>query len=847
MKQFSTKILFSMLMSMIGVNALADTFSIDGLTYEPISSTEASLISASTNVINVIVPNQVTNESKTYNVVSLAEKAFYKCQEMSSISLPNTIKIIGKEVFRGCSSLKTITIPEGITEIREGTFRRCESLESIIIPESVSSIDERAFMECYSLTSVTIPNSVTSLGKQLFYDCFSLTSVTIPNSVTSLGDYMFYNCSSLTSVTIPNGLTSIEKSMFFGCNSLKTISIPNGVTTISENAFNGCTSLSTITIPNNVTTIGKCAFYDCTGLTSINIPNSVTTISDDTFYNCTSLSSIKIPNSVTTIGGAAFFCCTSLTSIKIPSSVTTIGFSAFYGCNRLESAFIDCVDIDNWFHGLESLREIVIGNDARSIDRYAFSGCTNLASVTLPNSLTSIGSRIFDGCASLTSIYSKIETPFDVSWTGPFTERDYKEATLYVPIGTSSLYKNTKGWKDFKNIVEMYYGEETEETDDDGEESADSKLTIHVATAGSLSDIIPDNEKYQIEELTLTGEINGEDFRLLRNMAGKGTVFGNSFFDADTEGKLSVLDLSGAKIVAGGEYMRWDDGIDNDFGYYLIHDDEIPPSVFSGCIGLNSIIIPDNISVIGQSAFYGTSWYESQPDGITYIGKVAYAYKGDMPENTQLTIKDGTLSIACSAFGGCKNLASITIPNSVSVIGGIGEVAGPQDYYGAFKNCIGLTSITIPNNVTILGKYTFDGCTALRSIKIGSGIKEIGDNAFANILKINETTRSDEDYLHIYCEAEVVPTISPYVFSGTDISRVILHVPDNLIDEYKATETWSEIGTIEGLSETGINAIRYDVSKVQIFDLQGNKLDHVHKGLNIIRMNDGKVKKIFVK
>ncbi len=72
-------------------------------------------------------------------------------------------------------------------------------------------------------------------------------------------------------------------------------------------------------------------------------------------------------------------------------------------------------------------------------------------------------------------------------------------------------------------------------------------------------------------------------------------------------------------------------------------------------------------------------------------------------------------------------------------------------------------------------------------------------------------------------------------------------MPDNLIDQYKAADTWSEIGTIEGLSETGINAIRYDVSKAQIYDLQGNKQDHVHKGLNIIRMSDGKVKKVFVK
>ena len=73
---------------------------------------------------------------------------------------------------------------------------------------------------------------------------------------------------------------------------------------------------------------------------------------------------------------------------------------------------------------------------------------------------------------------------------------------------------------------------------------------------------------------------------------------------------------------------------------------------------------------IGGGAFNNTAWYNNQPDGLVYAGKVAYNYKGDMPANTQLSIKDGTIGIAAYAFNGCNGLVSIDIPNSVTSIGG---------------------------------------------------------------------------------------------------------------------------------------------------------------------------------
>ena len=131
----------------------------------------------------------------------------------------------------------------------------------------------------------------------------------------------------------------------------------------------------------------------------------------------------------------------------------------------------------------------------------------------------------------------------------------------------------------------------------------------------------------------------------------------------------------------------------------------IGEEAFRGCTGLTSVTIPNSVTEIGYSAFGGTPWYNNQPDGVVYIGKVAYEFKGEMASGTAINIKEGTVSISGYAFYGCTGLTSITIPNSVTSIGEF-----------AFSGCAGLTSVTIPNSVTEIGWSAFEGCTALTSV-----------------------------------------------------------------------------------------------------------------------------------
>ena len=237
-----------------------------------------------------------------------------------------------------------------VTSIGEEAFWSCDNLKSVTIPDGVTSIGDWAFRLCESLESVDIPDGVTSIGDYAFTSCTSLKSVTIPDSVISIGGYAFSGCESLESINIPNGVTSISASAFSSCTSLESINIPNGVTSIGNSAFTACTSLKSINIPNGVTSIGDAAFSGC-GLTNVTIPDSVETISRSAFNSCKSLKSITIPDSVTSIGDMAFAHCSGLEiesgqeigleSVTFESTTPPeFGSNAFWLCEKLETIYL---------------------------------------------------------------------------------------------------------------------------------------------------------------------------------------------------------------------------------------------------------------------------------------------------------------------------------------------------------------------------------------------------------------------------------------------------------------------------------------------------------------------------
>ena len=212
------------------------------------------------------------------------------------------------------------------------------------------------------------------------------------------------------------------------------------------------------------------------------------------------------------------------------------------------------------------------------------------------------------------------------------------------------------------------------------------QITIKLNKAGTLPDRIASSKKYKITNLKIVGEVNGTDLKFIREMAGC------DFNGKETDGKLSILDLSDAKIVEGGSAYY----SDRDDGFICTSNDKLGDYVFNGCSGLTSLTLPSSVTKIGCYAL-------SNCIGLT-----------------SLTLPSCVTEIGEHAFLNCRGLTNFTIPSGVTSIG-----------HGAFFCCYGLISLTIPSSVTAIGSRAFNDCSGLTSIyAYMEKLPETGSNLF---------------------------------------------------------------------------------------------------------------------
>ena len=344
---------------------------------------------------SITIPAYVIHEGYKYPVTAIGQEAFYECENLVSVTIPNSVTSIGLAAFASCSGLKSVSLSNSLKIIGKYAFSNCKSLRTITIPNSVTTIEDCAFEGCSNLTTASVPKTVKTIGIDVFNQCPKLKSTSssseiktayfnrikyrivddsaktcavtpekfverngtrnlytssyqgytiIPEKVKLFNneytvvaiDEQAFRESDVTQIELPNTIKTIGLGAFYNASKLSNIEIPASVTEIGPSAFEGCRYLDTVVMGDNVTKIGSCAFFGCVCLTTVKLSNKIKTLEERTFTNCNSLKSVNIPTSLNKIGDVAFGGCEKLTSLTMPATLKTIGENAFYKCKNLE-------------------------------------------------------------------------------------------------------------------------------------------------------------------------------------------------------------------------------------------------------------------------------------------------------------------------------------------------------------------------------------------------------------------------------------------------------------------------------------------------------------------------------
>ena len=391
--------------------------------------------------------------------------AFYYCNGLTSVTIPDGVTSIGNSAFNGCGYLMSVTIPNSVTSIWGGAFSDCNNAlyDTTTIP-GVQLVDGWAVGNTGSLSGDLVLTGVRGIGGGAFQGCTALTSVTIPDSVTRIGYGTFSACRGLTSVMIPDSVTSIEEGAFTGCTALNEVVIADGNPAykfvdgllLSKDGTNLITAIGIsgeFAIPDGVSNIAGFAFHACSNLASVMIPDSVTNIESTAFSSGSELKKfvvaddnpayksvnglllsksgtdliagingvVVIPSGVTKIAEAAFYRCRGLTSVTIPASVTSIGDASFYSCSGLTNIVFE-------------------GNAPKGVE-HTFWGAPSSCVVTVPQGSTGWGVAIPGTWQGM-----RIEYSTKLPDGGPYTETvDGIEWSFYVADGEAEISKGGFG------------------------------------------------------------------------------------------------------------------------------------------------------------------------------------------------------------------------------------------------------------------------------------------------------------------------------------------------------------------------------------------------------------------
>lgn len=777
------------------------------------------------------------------SVINISDFAFDQTA-LAGITIPNSVTNIGNYAFSYNASLASIVIPESIVSIGNYTFAGCHSLVSITIPSSVASIGDGAFDSCHSLSAAYFLGDAPVVGTSIFSNVSASFKITYLSSKTGwatptwntypteASDFAYsFSGSNATvvgyagiggDVRIPAtfgsySVTGVDSSTFSGQISITSIAIPVNIASIGDSAFADCTALSAAYFLGNSPVIGSNAFSNVsasfkiiylsskTGWTTPMWNGYLTEANDFTYtvsggnatitgYTGTG-GPVVIPNifeniyPVVAIGNNAFQNEDSITEVTIPDGITSISTNAFYSCDSLVSVYIGSgvsglisgstfmgellssitVSSDNMTYSSENgvlfnknrttiykyppskagdsyvipntvtlleassfwntklLTSITIPDSVTTISQGAFVGSSSMTSITFPASIANIGDQVFWFASSLSSAYFSGNAPTVGASIFSNTAPGFK---IYY-------YENTSGW-----TTPTWNGYTTEAIaeEDPGDiysyTVSDNEVTITGYSGAGGNITIPDTlEGYPVTSIgeTAFGLIFG-----CKNPEITGVVIPDSVTSIGSSAFMSCENLTSVNMGSGITI--------------------IGSSAFEGT-SITNINIPDSVVSIRDSAFYRTSLSTVViPDGVVDIGVNAFS---SIEELTSVFIGSGVTNIGGTVFFGCESLSQINVDNENSfyssqdgilfdkdkttivqypsakaggyVIPDTVVSIGDNSFYGANL----LTSIIIPDSVLSMGAGAFSGCTSLTSVSIGSGLTSISSQAFDGCTSLN--------------------------------------------------------------------------------------------------------------
>ena len=755
------------------ISGVNQTFSKDGIYYrlvDNVLTNEVEVTHGSKNYEgDLVIPAKINYAGVDYDVTRIGESALetggYNDNLVTSVTIPSSVRSIGRRAFYRTNKLTEIDIPASVITIEEGAFNQ-SNLIKVTLHDGLQSIESGAFGYCGLLTNIILPQTLKSIGSEAFYHCVELTHVDIPESVTSIGVSAFSGCSKLESVKLPSSLTELV-AYTFQETALKSIVIPAGVTWIGTHAFYECTSLSSVNIPASVQTIKSEAFRGCRSLTSISIPEGVTSIEEYTFDGCRLLTTAQLPTSLTTISRYAFQNCSVMPNVTLPENLKTIGTAAFHGCTALTSvyslaatpptlngdgntnAFATVMEnatlytksgdkekyenANHWssFKELTAFENVPCAQPTFTLENFRLTMKSNTAGATIyyttDDSEPTTQSLKYTAPIPLLQ-NDTIRAIAVAEGYSPSVISDFRKADYKMDVPTASLSDDL--------VMTITYGGATEEL---------APVRIYYKENTDLN-YYWDSKPWILYEgpVQLTKPryyrvMAARDGWLDSNESSSYNYYSNYRLDApqmswskDETTGIGTITLSYYNNNSEGDFYYTLDGTDptKENGTLYTEPFEVIRNLTVKAVAVkdkhfNSTITSREITDVNRTFYVNKVWYRLTDNSLANEVEVTngnIAYEGDVTIPETVTIQDvayDVVGVGERAFNNQDKVTSITLPASITYI-------GENAFYDADK----LQTIDVPEKVKSIGNSAFYNCDLLATVTLHEGLESIGVTAF---------------------------------------------------------------------------------------------------------------------